>query len=256
MTDPSRFDAVFASDVHLSPEHPATTDAFLRFVDRAVLGHTTRFFILGDLFEYWAGDDELADGLSDGLATRVVERLGALADEGVEVAFTGGNRDFLIGAAFADAARLRRLPDPYRERIGGVDLILSHGDALCIDDVDYQRFRAMVRNPAWQADFLAKPLATRRAMVAGVRAQSEAAKSGKAMTIMDVNEAAVASLLAAHPGHVLVHGHTHRPAHHVHRIGEQSRERWVLPDWDAEAVPPRGGGLGLVDGQWVEMTLG
>jgi UDP-2,3-diacylglucosamine hydrolase len=247
----TRFDAVFASDVHLSAEHPATTDAFLRFIDRSVAGRTGRFFILGDLFQYWAGDDDL----DDPLARSTVLRLRELGDDGVDVAFIAGNRDFLIGDAFADAARLRLLPDPYQERIGGVELLLSHGDALCVDDVDYQRFRAMVREPAWQRDFLAKPIADRRAMIAGARQQSEEAKSEKSMAIMDVNDGAVGVLLAEHPKTVLVHGHTHRPAHHLHRVGRSSRERWVLPDWDAEATPPRGGGLGLVDGKIVELPL-
>jgi UDP-2,3-diacylglucosamine hydrolase len=244
-----RFDAVFASDVHLSSGHPATSDAFLRFIDRSVAGRTARFFILGDLFEYWAGDDDL----DDPLARRVVLRLRELADAGTEIAFTAGNRDFLIGDAFADAARLRLLPDPFEVRIGGVHLLLSHGDALCIDDVDYQRFRTMVRNAAWQREFLAKPIAARRAMIAGARERSESAKRGKSMAIMDVNDEAVATLLGDHPGTTLIHGHTHRPAHHVHRVSKRERQRWVLPDWDADAEPPRGGGLALVDGTIVEL---
>jgi UDP-2,3-diacylglucosamine hydrolase len=245
----AHYDAVFASDVHLSAEHQATTDAFLRFVEREVAGRTSRFFILGDLFEYWAGDDDL----DDPLAQRVVAALRALAAHGVEVAFIAGNRDFLIGDGFADAARMRLLPDPYEIRIGDVDLLLSHGDALCVDDVDYQRFRTMVRDPAWQRDFLAKPIAIRRAMVAGARRESEAAKAGKAMAIMDVNGDAVGQLLAAHPRTVLIHGHTHRPDHHCPEVAGATRERWVLTDWDAEATPVRGGGLALVDGRIVEL---
>ena len=168
-----------------------------------------------------------------------------MADGGVDVAFMAGNRDFLIGDAFARAAGLRLLPDPFELRIGDRDLLLSHGDALCIDDVDYQRFRTMVREPRWQRDFLAKPIAERRAMIAGARVQSEAAKREKAAAIMDVNDDAVCTLLAAHPSTVLIHGHTHRPAHHAHAT---DRERWVLTDWDAEATPPRGGGLALTGG--------
>jgi UDP-2,3-diacylglucosamine hydrolase len=243
------FDAVFASDVHLSSAHPATTAAFVAFIDRWVAGRTNRFFILGDLFEYWAGDDDLDDPLARGIVLRLRE----LADSGVEVAFMAGNRDFLIGDAFADAARLRLLPDPYHERIGGIDLVLSHGDALCIDDVDYQKFRTMVRNPTWQRDFLAKPIAERRAMIAGARQQSEAAKREKAAAIMDVNGGAVAVLLVEHPGTILIHGHTHRPAHHQHRVARKVRERWVLTDWDADATPMRGGGLAIADGQVVEL---
>ena len=244
-----RYDAVFASDVHLSSAHPATTDAFLRFVDQAVDGRTARFYILGDLFEYWAGDDDL----DDPLARRVAVRLREVAENGVDIAFTAGNRDFLIGDAFADAARLRLLPDLFEDRVGGIDLLLSHGDALCTDDVDYQRFRTMVRDPAWQRDFLAKPIAVRRAMIAGVRKESESAKRGKAAAIMDVNAGAVNALLGRHPAAVLIHGHTHRPAHHELALDGASRERWVLPDWDADADPPRGGGLAVMGDRIVEL---
>ncbi len=246
----ARFDAVFASDVHLSAAHPATTDAFLAFIDDRVVGRTGRFFILGDLFEYWAGDDDR----DDRLASLIASRLRDLAANGVAVDFMAGNRDFLIGDAFAASAGLRLLPDPWCERLGGVDLLLSHGDALCIDDVDYQRFRSMVRDPAWQRDFLAKPLAERQQMIAGARRQSEAAKREKAAAIMDVNDGAVGALLADHPSTVLIHGHTHRPAHHVHAVGAGPRERWVLPDWDAEASPPRGGGLALAGGRIVPLA--
>lgn len=251
MDDGERYDAVFASDVHLSSAHPSTTEAFLRFVDEAVAGRTERFFILGDLFEYWAGDDDVEDAV----AQVVVARLRRLADSGVAVAFMAGNRDFLIGDGLAAAAGLVRLPDPYRTRIGGVDLLLSHGDALCVDDVDYQRFRGMVRDPAWQEAFLARSLAERRAMIAGAREQSEAAKREKAAAIMDANDHAVGDLLAEHPASVLIHGHTHRPAHHIHSVDHAPRERWVLTDWDAEARPLRGGGLGLQHGRIVTIDL-
>ncbi len=236
--------------MHLSSAHPATTDAFLRFIDTVVEGRTGHFFILGDLFEYWAGDDDCDDPLAQVIAAR----LKALADGGVSIGFMAGNRDFLIGDAFAAAAGLQRLADPYRTRIDGVELLLSHGDALCVDDVDYQRFRAMVRAPAWQRDFLAKPLAERREMIVGARQQSEAAKREKAAAIMDANDHAVGDLLAANPGTILIHGHTHRPAHHVHSVADQPRERWVLTDWNADATPPRGGGLALTGGRIVAVA--
>jgi len=249
VNDSSRFDAVFASDVHLSAGHPATTEAFLAFVDAAVAGRTKRFFILGDLFEYWLGDDD-AD---DALAARIASRLRAVANDGVSIAFMPGNRDFLVGPTFADAAGMTILSDPHRERVGGIDLLLAHGDALCTDDVDYQRFRGMVRNPGWQQAFLAKPIAERRMMVAGARQQSEAAKQVKSAEIMDVNDEAVGSLLAEHPATVLIHGHTHRPAHHLHAVGDGARARWVLTDWDAEAG--RGGGLAVIDDRIVVLGL-
>ena len=245
------YDAVFASDVHLSSAHPSTTEAFLRFVDDVVAGRTEHFFILGDLFEYWVGDDDF----DDALAQVVAAHLRRIADQGVAISFMAGNRDFLIGDAFAAAAGLTRLPDPYRTRLGGVELLLSHGDALCIDDVDYQRFRTMVRDPRWQDDFLAKPLTDRRVLIAGARQQSEAAKREKTAAIMDANDQAVCALLAGHPTTVLIHGHTHRPAHHLHVVEDAPRERWVLTDWDGEANPPRGGGLALWQGRLVALPV-
>ncbi len=256
---PLRSDAMFVSDVHLSAEHPATTAAFLRFIDDEVAGRTERLYLLGDLFEYWAGDDTIddasADLPADALALRIVAALRALSDSGIALAFMAGNRDFLIGDAFAAAAGLTLLADPHRVNVAGVDLLLSHGDALCVDDVDYQSFRAMVRDPAWQRSFLAKPLAERRAVIAGVRIRSEESKREKPAFIMDVNDGAVCELLAANDGAALIHGHTHRPAHHIHAVGDAPRERWVLTDWDADArgrePAPRGGGLALRGGKLV-----
>lgn len=245
-----RFDAVFASDMHLSAAHPATTAAFLQFVATHVAGRADRFFVGGDLFEYWAGDDDADDPLGNVIA----DSLAALARSGTQVAFMAGNRDFLLGDAFAARAGLTLLADPYRIRIGDADLLLSHGDALCTDDVDYQRFRKMVRDPAWQHRFLSMPLADRQATIAGVREQSEAAKRGKAAAIMDVNDGAVQALLRLHPGAVLLHGHTHRPAHHIHAVDGVPRDRWVLPDWDADATPARGGGLALAQGRLLEVA--
>ena len=241
----SKADAIFVSDVHLSAAHPATVDAFLDFLAREVAGRTKRLFILGDLFEYWAGDDDLDAPFN----RRIVDALYALADDGIELAFMAGNRDFLIGEEFAKAARIALLPDPYRLEIGGASLMLSHGDALCTDDIDYQRFRKLVREPAWQQAFLARPLAERRAIIGDMRMKSEAAKRDKTSDIMDVNADAVARLFKDHGQTSLVHGHTHRPAHHVLDVGSEECERWVLPDWDAEAQPARGGALVLENGE-------
>lgn len=244
-----RSDAVFASDVHLSDEHPATTERFLGFLDAEVDGRTDRLYLLGDLFEYWAGDEDVEEALP----ARVAARLREIAAGGAAIAFMAGNRDFLIGDRFAGAAGLSRLADPVEVRIGDTVLLLSHGDALCTGDVEYQRFRTMVRDPAYQQAFLAKPIAARRAFIADVRAKSESAKQEKAGEIMDVDDGAVAALLAAYPGTLLVHGHTHRPAHHIHRVDDAPRERWVLPDWDVDAATPRGGGLALRGGRIVEL---
>ncbi|MBV8658996.1 MAG: UDP-2,3-diacylglucosamine diphosphatase [Burkholderiales bacterium] len=218
---------LFASDVHLSVSDPATVEAFVRFV-KDIAPQSEALYILGDLFEYWVGDDD-----EDPLSQEIAAVLAALADQGVHVYLMHGNRDFLIGERFAHAASAQLLTDPYMISAFGQPILLSHGDALCTDDVAYQQFRHMVRTPAWQQAFLARPLADRRAEVARIRAMSEAAKQVKSMDIMDVNQDAVTALLEGWDGANLVHGHTHRPAKHHHTVAGSERIRWVLPDWYA-----------------------
>lgn len=228
--------ALFISDLHLQEGAPATTALFLRFLREHAV-HARQLYLLGDLFEYWAGDDDI-----DAPHPRcIVDALRVVSDAGVEVFWMAGNRDFLVGEAFADAAGLTLLPDPYVTQIAGIRLTLAHGDAQCTDDRDYQAFRSQVRSPAWQQAFLAQPLAARKAIIDGMRAGSREAQRGKAMDIMDVNPDAVTALLDDTGAALLIHGHTHRPA--VHRHG--SRLRYVLPDWDGDAIPPRGGWLAL-----------
>ncbi|MFN3883522.1 MAG: UDP-2,3-diacylglucosamine diphosphatase [Rhodocyclaceae bacterium] len=182
-----------------------------------------RLTILGDLFDYWAGDDDLADPFN----ARIVGALRALADSGVMLEFMAGNRDFLIGEAFAEAAGSTLLPDPMVRDIDGIRTLLTHGDALCTDDIDYQRFRAQVRDPAWRNAFLARPLHERKREIEALRAMSEAEKRRKPAAIMDVNTDAVAAALAAHKAEAMIHGHTHRQGRHDHA----GRTRWVLGDW-------------------------
>ncbi len=227
--------ALFVSDLHLKEEEPDTVAAFLDFLAGPARGAGS-LFILGDLFEYWAGDDDLDAPFNQS----VCSALHTLAGHGVGVFFIAGNRDLLAGEGFARAAGLQLLADPCRVRFGrGEDaplVLLSHGDALCTDDRAYQAYRRQVRDPAWQADFLAQPLAARKAFIADLRQQSEAAKRDKAMEIMDVNAEAVATLLRAHRYPTLVHGHTHRPARHEHDIDGRRCVRWVLSDWHGRAT--------------------
>jgi len=218
---------IFASDVHLSESDPATLAAFVDFLAH-VAPAASALYLLGDLFEYWVGDDD-----DNALSQRIASALAALAAQGVAVYLMHGNRDFLIGQQFADAAHAQLLTDPYLIDAFGQPLLLSHGDALCTDDLAYQQFRSTVRAPAWQQAFLARPLADRRAEVARIRAMSEAAKETKSMDIMDVNPQAVVALLEGWTGANLVHGHTHRPGRHVHPASDGDRIRWVLPDWYA-----------------------
>ena len=222
--------ALFISDLHLSAEEPANVAAFLDFL-QGKAREATSLFILGDLFEYWAGDDDLATPFN----ARAAAAIRALADAGTAVFFMRGNRDLLAGPTFAEAIGARLLEDPTRVRFDkdadAPPLLLSHGDALCTDDLAYQAFRRQVRDPAWQTGFLAQPLAARKAFIASLRQQSETAKAEKAIEIMDVNADAVAALLRTHGYPSLIHGHTHRPACHLAEVDGHSCTRHVLSDW-------------------------
>lgn len=216
---------LFISDLHLSPRDPVPAECFLAFL-AGPARKVARLTILGDLFDYWAGDDDLGDPFN----ARIVSALRDLAASGVEVGFMAGNRDFLIGEQFAEAAGLSLLSDPCLRDIGGIPTLLSHGDTLCTEDVEYQRFRATVRTPQWRADFLARPLAERKLKIEALRARSESEKQIKPQDIMDVTPAAVVALLDAHGAQALIHGHTHRQGQHAHG----TRTRWVLGDWHAD----------------------
>ena len=238
MTAPARTLALFISDLHLQASHPRTAEAFFRFLaERAA--HAERLYLLGDIFEYWAGDDDLDDPFNRSVAT-ALRRLG---DGGTAVYWLGGNRDFLVGTGFAEAAGLTLLPEPHVATIAGRQVVLVHGDAQCTDDVKYMAFRAQVRDPAWQRQFLAMPLAQRKAIIAGLREGSRAAHGEKSYEIMDVTPAAVAALHAETGTDVIIHGHTHRPALHK----TDGKSRYVLPDWELDADPVRGGWIAIDD---------
>lgn len=213
------------SDLHLAPERPAITAQFLRFA-RDTAAQAQALYVLGDLFEYWAGDDD-----DDVLGIQAAAALQALSAGGTRVFLMHGNRDVLMGQALAKRCGATLLADPLLTELHGAPTLLTHGDALCTDDADYQRFRAYARDPANQAKFLAQPLAERREQMRGMRAQSEASKQRKAEAIMDVAPAAVEALLRRHGYPRLIHGHTHRPARHVHEVDGHRCERWVLNDW-------------------------
>lgn len=234
--------ALFVSDVHLQPGLPRTTALFLDFLERHAV-RCRQLYLLGDLFEYWAGDDDLIEPYHADIA----RRLRSVAEAGVRVFWIGGNRDFLIGADFANAAGLTLLSDPHDLVLGNLRLTLAHGDAQCTDDVGYMQFRRQVRESTWQQHFLSKPLAERKQIISGMRAGSRDAQREKSMTIMDVNPDAVHLLVDAHRPDVLIHGHTHRPACHRFEVNGRPVKRLVLPDWDAD------GGLGQVRGGWIAL---
>lgn len=232
--------ALFVSDVHLHESLPKTTQAFLDFLQHHAR-HTRQLYLLGDLFEYWAGDDDLEAPYN----RQIADALHTLSASGVQVFWIAGNRDFLVGEAFAKATGATLLPDPYVTTIAGRQLTLAHGDALCTDDTGYMAFRAQVRQPQWQNDFLAMPLVKRKAIIAGMRDQSRAAQREKSYEIMDVNADAVAGLFDATGASLLIHGHTHRPACHSYVQPAGERLRHVLPDWDCDDDAPRGGWIAI-----------
>ncbi len=224
-------ETLLISDLHLSAERPATTAALFRLL-RGRARSARALYLLGDLFDAWVGDDDLQRPMH----AEVAAELRRLADSGVAVRLMHGNRDFLLGAAFVGAAGGEWLPDPSIVTLGGIRTLLTHGDTLCTGDRDYLAFRRTVRDPAWQAAFLARPLADRRAEAARLRAASEAGKRMKSTQIMDVTETAVIDLIREHGCPRLVHGHTHRPGLSAIRVDGRDCERWVLPDWDGRAA--------------------
>jgi UDP-2,3-diacylglucosamine hydrolase len=221
---------LFVSDLHLDPARPAITALFLQFL-RTEAMEADALYILGDLFEAWVGDDVGGEP-----AQAVRAALKAVSASGVPVYFQRGNRDFLAGARFAADTGATLLPDPAVVNLYGEPTLLMHGDLLCTGDTAYQAFRAQVRAPAWQAQFLAQPLAAREAFAAKARAASKEHQkdvgSGGAMdAITDVDADAVAQTLARYGVRRLIHGHTHRPAMHALEAGGRHARRIVLGDW-------------------------
>ena len=217
---------LFISDLHLAPERPRIVEAFIRFLETACRSAES-LYILGDLFDYWAGDDESEAPFNRSIA----DALALLARTGVRVHLMHGNRDLLIGTEFAQRCAAELVADPTRLDLYGVNTLLMHGDTLCTDDVDYQAFRRFAHDPRHQRDFLAQPLAARRRQLVEWRSRSEVSKTQKSAEIMDVTVAAVEEVLRRNDYPRLIHGHTHRPARHLHTVDQRVCERWVLPDW-------------------------
>ncbi|MBI2286724.1 MAG: UDP-2,3-diacylglucosamine diphosphatase [Nitrosomonadales bacterium] len=246
--------SLFISDLHLSADQPHSMAAFRRFIaglapqacPDETTSHSTRLskddnqvagyepsrraealYILGDLFDYWAGDDDLENEFH----AQVIAALRSLAQHGTRIYLLRGNRDLLMGEALANACRATLLNDPALVDLYGTPTLLSHGDMLCTHDAEYQRYRAQVHDADFQRQFLAKPLAERKAYIAQLRERSIAEKQSKDSAIMDVSDEAVAALLREHGYPRLIHGHTHRPDRHQHMVDGHICERWVLGDW-------------------------
>lgn len=223
------------SDLHLQASEPATVAAFERYLRTT---DADALFILGDLFEVWVGDDAIDEpGSFEATACALLRA----ASKRLALHFMHGNRDFLAGPAFLAHCGGAGLQDPTVLTLHGQRFVLSHGDLLCLDDVEYQQFRLQARSAGWQQRFLAQPLAERRAQARGIRQESEARKQSGAVYADVDTPAAVVWLQAARAG-TLIHGHTHRPGDHALAPGLR---RVVLSDWDAAAHPPRGDVLRL-----------
>jgi UDP-2,3-diacylglucosamine hydrolase len=227
--------ALLVSDLHLSEDRPNANERFFSFLEETARGADS-LYILGDFFEYWIGDDDLAYPFHAVIAGVLRE----LSRSGVPLYLMHGNRDFLIGARFCEATGATLLEDPTVVELAGEKTLLMHGDTLCTDDLDYQAWRRTARSSAWQRDFLGKSLAERRHAIVGMREKSKEVISAKPAEIMDVNPDAVQAAMRQHGVKRLIHGHTHRPGRHAVDLGGALGERWVLPDWYG-----RGGYLSL-----------
>jgi UDP-2,3-diacylglucosamine hydrolase len=217
---------LFISDLHLDAERPEIGAQFLAFLETEARS-AEALYILGDLFESWVGDDDPNPHYAD-----MKTAMRALVDSGVPVFFMHGNRDFMIGQQFAEEVGVQLLDDPTPLELYGERVLLSHGDALCTDDLQYQEVRQMTRDPEWQALMRAKPLAERLAFAAQARAASRAHHTTASEEIMDVNADAVARCFLDYEMDILLHGHTHRPAvHEVNDVPGRSAKRIVLGDW-------------------------
>jgi UDP-2,3-diacylglucosamine hydrolase len=216
---------LFISDLHLEDRSPARTEWLLSFLSGPA-GTAQAVYILGDLFEFWIGDDALS-----ATAVRVAGATSVLRDQGVACYFMHGNRDFLVGEQYASEAGLVLLPETCVIDLYGTPTLLLHGDTLCTDDTEYQAFRKQVRNPGWQAEVLALPVPDRLKLARDARAASMKHTGSASMDIMDVNPGAVSEAFRAHKVSRMIHGHTHRPARHKVDLDGIEAERIVLADW-------------------------
>ncbi len=215
----------FISDLHLNQDRPDITKAFLNFLENTAC-KAEKLYILGDLFEAWIGDDDQNEFISE------IQNALIRINKTTKVLFMHGNRDFLIGPDFASSAGMKILADPVVEEMFGDPVLLMHGDLLCTEDIDYQKFRKVSRDIKWQKEFLSKPLAERRIIAQNLRGASKEATGKKKEEIMDVSECEVIKIIQESSVSLLIHGHTHRPNSHSIALEKHTAKRIVLGDWD------------------------
>ena len=221
---------LFISDLHLKPTRQDLNQGFVELCTSEIARTADAVYILGDFVEFWIGDDTPTTGISNSLLA-----LKQLGQTGVKLYFQHGNRDFLIGPGFAKEYGVELLGDEAVIDLYGQPTLLLHGDTLCTDDVDYQNFRAMVRDPAWQQEVLSKSLYGRIQYAQEIREKTTAATQQKSLDIMDVNEDAVIDAFQRHQLQHMIHGHTHRPDQHSFTHEGKEYSRVVLSDWDKAA---------------------
>lgn len=218
--------SLFISDLHMMPERPDIAWAFHDFMQGKAL-EAESVYIMGDLFEYWIGDDAM-----DSFHLEIVETLQRYTATGRQVFFMPGNRDFLVSKTFCHKTGTTWLNDPTLITLNHTPVLLMHGDSLCTLDISYLRFRRIVRNPLIKKVFSLLPLTIRRRIAEKLRSKSRVVGSKKSQTIMDVTPDAVVQSLQEHHSLILIHGHTHKPAVHDFTLGNRPCQRIVLGDWD------------------------
>lgn len=233
----------FIADLHLDDSHTQSVAMFERFIARlhhehqAPITQIDGLYILGDLFEYWLGDDCLSH-----TAQRVADRLSQLNQAGIPIYFQHGNRDFLLKQSYADRCQMQLLPEHAVINLYGQSTLIAHGDTLCTDDVAYQNFRAKTRTAQWQHRILSLPRWVRKAQARYYRIRSQMANRHKVRSMMDVNKQTVLTAMKTHQVNTLIHGHTHRPDLHEYPSNGKPYRRYVLGDWEntptvVEATP-------------------
>jgi UDP-2,3-diacylglucosamine hydrolase len=219
--------SLFISDLHLGHHSPNIVNGFFRFLEDQAAS-ADQLYILGDFFDAWIGDDD-----DDSLVEEIKNELRDYAQHH-QIFFIHGNRDFLLGEQFARETGISLLPESQVIDLNGEKTLIMHGDTLCTQDVEYLKFRAMVRSPAWQQQVLSLPLPQRRRMAEDLRQKSKSMNAMKAEDIMDVTPEEVARVMADAGVQVLIHGHTHRPAKHALVLNNKDATRWVLGDWGTD----------------------
>ncbi|SON49009.1 UDP-2,3-diacylglucosamine diphosphatase [Vibrio tapetis] len=218
---------LFISDLHLSPTRPDITQSFFQFLDQKAR-FANKLYVLGDLFDFWLGDDDNSD-----FASSIRQAFKQLTDSGVQCYFQHGNRDFLVGKRFARETGVQLLPEECKIDLYGSSAILLHGDTLCTDDIKYQEFRTKVHQPWLQRTFKCIPLFFRKKIVSNIQGQTRTDKNTKSLDIMDVNKTEVVRVMEKHDTNLMIHGHTHREATHQVLLTDNTQgTRIVLGDWD------------------------